>query len=501
MRTSKTSDKTKDLLYWRKRSSYYYSWLDRIYNSIVPAGRKVLHIGCGCGDLLCKVRPSYGVGIELDRKALEVARERHPHLIFECQDPHGLDLDETFDYVIVSNSLGQWHDVQKVIEKIHKVSHTETRVVITYYNHLWEWVLRLGARMKLRQPLSCQNWLPSTDIANVLHLSNFDVIRTASYVSLPKRIPILASLFNYVLSVLPGSRWFNLITLLIARPHPEIQAKKEVSVSIIVPCRNERGNIESAVNRIPSMGKETEIVFVDGNSTDGTVDEIKQQIEKRGDRSIKLIHQGAGIGKGDAVRKGFAAARGDVFIILDADLTVPPEDLPKFFNAWCEGKGEFVNGTRLVYPLEKQAMQRLNYAANKFFGMLFTWLLDQRFRDTLCGTKLISRYHYNQVSANRHFFGELDPFGDFDLIFGAIKQNLKVVEVPVRYRARTYGTTNISRFRHGVLLLRMSVIAFRRLKWVQGYHHSNCDRRNGNTETIDEPVANIKIPVTISGKV
>jgi glycosyltransferase involved in cell wall biosynthesis len=179
---------------------------------------------------------------------------------------------------------------------------------------------------------------------------------------------------------------------------------------------------------------------------------------------ITLLHQGDGIGKGDAVRKGFAAATGDVLMILDADLTVPPEDLPKFFEALTSGKGEFINGTRLVYPMERQAMRTLNHLGNKFFSLAFTWLLEQRFRDTLCGTKVLFRRDYERIAANRHYFGDFDPFGDFDLIFGASRLNLRIVEVPVRYRERTYGVTNISRFRHGWLLLRMCLVAFRKLK-------------------------------------
>jgi hypothetical protein len=116
--------------------------------------------------------------------------------------------------------------------------------------------------------------------------------------------------------------------------------------------------------------------------------------------------------------------------------------------------------------MEKQAMRFLNLLGNKFFGNLFTWLLSQRFRDTLCGTKMISRKNYELIVACRSYFGEFDPFGDFDLIFGAVKQSLKVIEVPVTYRARTYGATNISRFKHGLLLFRMSWIAFKKIKWI-----------------------------------
>jgi SAM-dependent methyltransferase len=464
--TNKDSASEESLLKWRRRNGYYYGWLDRIYKFVVRPNSRVLHIGCECGDLLAAVRPAYGVGVDGNESAISLAKKRFPHLNFITADPHELQLNEKFDYVLICNSLGDWQDIQSVLERIHPLTDDQTRIVVTYYNYLWEWVLRLGSSLGIRKPRPHQNWLPPQDIANLLNLGNFDVIRTDSFVLFPKGIWLISALFNYILSLLPGFRVFNMVNLIIARRSVKPRQDKDLSVSVIVPCRNERGNIEDAIKRIPDMGRETEIIFVDGNSTDGTADEIEIQIKKRPERKIRLIHQDAGRGKGDAVRKGFAAATGDVLVIQDADLTAPPEDLPKFFAALRDGKGEYINGSRLVYPMEKEAMRFLNLLANKFFGALFSWLLGQRFRDTLCGTKMIRKSDYEIIAANRSYFGDFDPFGDFDLIFGAIKQNLKVVEVPVRYRARTYGETNISRFRHGWLLLKMSWIAFKKIKWL-----------------------------------
>lgn len=455
-----------EILRWRKRNSYYYGWLNRIYKFVIRPNSRVLHIGCECGDLLAAVSPSYGVGIDENPEAVEMAKSRFAHLNFLTMDPHELSLDEKFDYILICNSLGRWNDIQRVFERIQHVCTEDTRVVITYYSYLWEWILRLGSLLRARRPYSYQNWLPPADIMGLLHLANFETVRTSSYLMMPKRIPPITALCNYFLSLLPGFRCLNLINLIIARPIPQPKSDNDYSVSVIIPCRNECGNIADAVSRIPKMGREVEIIFVDGNSTDGTVEEIEKQIAANPDRRISLIHQGHGVGKGDAVRKGFAAATGDVLVIQDADLTAPPEDLSKFFAALRDGKGEYINGTRLVYPMEKQAMRFLNLVGNKFFGALFTWLLGQRFRDTLCGTKMINRKNYELIAANRAYFGDFDPFGDFDLIFGAVKQNFKVVEVPVTYRARAYGSTNISRFRHGWLLLKMSWVALKKIKWL-----------------------------------
>ncbi len=448
------------------RNTYDDRWLAGILPVAVQQDARVLHVGCESGDLLAAVRPTYGVGIDSDAAAVALARQRLPQLHFEVQDPHRFALGETFDYVMITNALEHWVDIQRVLDNIHHVTTPDTRVVIAYDHHRWHRIVRWPGRRRRGRPHPYGNRLAPEDIVNLLRLSGFEVVRTESYLLLPRRIPVLTPICNHVLSLLPGFRRLNLITLLIARPIPQPKDPREVSVSVIVPTRNERGNVAAAVARIPKMGRRTEIIFVDGASTDGTVAEIERQIREQPSRNIRLIHQGGALGKGDAVRKGFAAAQGDVLVIQDADLTAPPEDLPKFFRAWCEGKGEFINGSRLVYPPERQAMRFLNLLGNKFFGALFSWLLGQRFRDTLCGTKMLSRTHYEWIAAHRGFFSDFDPFGDFDLIFGAARQNLKIVEIPVRYQARTYGETNIRRFRHGWLLLRMSWVAFKKIKWL-----------------------------------
>jgi glycosyltransferase involved in cell wall biosynthesis len=246
----------------------------------------------------------------------------------------------------------------------------------------------------------------------------------------------------------------------------ENEYKEKYSVSVVIPARNESGNIENAILRLPKLGKHTEIIFIEGNSTDDTWLKIQEIATKYSNTHDIKIGQQGGKGKADAVRKGFGMATGDILMILDADLTVPPEDLPKFYDAIASGKGDFINGSRLVYPMDKEAMRFLNLLGNKFFSIAFTWLLEQKFKDTLCGTKVIFREDYYRLVKNQRYFGDFDPFGDYDLIFGAHKLNHKIVEVPIRYKERTYGSTNISRFKHGLILLRMCSFAARKIKFI-----------------------------------
>lgn len=453
------------------KNKYYYQDLIKFFTHNISEQSRVLEIGCGTGHILNAINPKNGVGIDVSEKMIAIARKAYPQLSFYHMAAEEMDFDqEKFDYIIISDTLGYFEDIQKVFRQLKKVITADTRIIITYHSFLWQPILKLAEYLKLKMPQKRLNWLNDKDIKNLLYLEDFDVIKTGRRFLIPKKIFGLSYFINKYLAFLPLFNWFCLTGFIVARlKENDKPADDFLSVSVVIPTRNEKGNIEEAVKRIPLMGKETEIIFVEGDSTDGTLDEIKRVVDLYKNKSrgivIKYVVQ-AGRGKGDAVRNGFSLAKGDVLMILDADLTVPPEDLPKFYNAIAENKGEFINGSRLVYPLEDEAMMTLNMIGNTFFSLMFTWLLGQRFKDTLCGTKVISKKNYGKLIANRKYFGDFDPFGDFDLIFGAAKLNLKIVEMPIRYRARQYGQTNISRFRHGWLLIKMVFFAMRKIKFI-----------------------------------
>lgn len=450
---------------WRRRYRYYYRLTEDYFRYLIPPGSSVLEIGCGTGDLLAAVRPTRGLGIDLSPRMVEIARDRYPDLEFRVEDFETLETADPFDYVVLSNVLGYADDVQRAIGRLHRVCRPDTRIIVTYINYLWAPLFKVAERLGLRMAQPELHWLPLDEIENLLRLNDFEVVRKTYRNLMPLPIPLLSGFLNHVAVNLPVLWKLCLDEVVIAKPAARRKSRESVTVSVIIPCRNERGNIEPAVRRLPPLGAATEIIFVEGHSRDGTLEECRRVRAAYPERAISLLVQD-GVGKGDAVRKGFAAARGDVLMILDADLSVPPEDLTKFFDAIAEGKGEFINGSRMVYPMEEGAMRFLNYLGNKFFSRAFTYLLEQRLRDTLCGTKVLWRTDYERIAAGRSYFGDFDPFGDFDLLFGAAKLNLKIVEIPVHYRDRTYGTTQISRFQHGWLLLKMTIFALRRIKWI-----------------------------------
>ncbi len=448
---------------WQSMGSYYHKRLGEIYTHVVSPGQKVLELGCGTGDLLASLNPSCGVGVDLSGEMLKRAAQRHPGLRFIEADAHELNLDETFDVIILSDLVNDIWDVQALLKGLRKYSTPETRIVINMYSRLWELPLLLGKTFGLSTPFLPQNWLTVEDVTNMLNLAGFEVIRNWREILWPMETPAVSTLLNtYAVRLWPFS-YLSLTNFMVARMKPA-QAKEDVLVSVVVPARNEAGNIEEIFRRTPEMGIGTELIFVEGNSKDNTYEAIEKAIAAHPQRRCKLFKQ-AGKGKGDAVRLGYRNASGDIFMILDADMTVPPEDLPRFYEAIISGSGEFINGVRLIYPMEKQAMRYLNLLGNKFFSLAFSWLLGQPIKDTLCGTKVLSRKDYDKIARNRSYFGDFDPFGDFDLLFGAARQNMKIVEMPIRYAERKYGETNIDRWRHGWLLLKMTVFAMKKIKF------------------------------------
>ena len=370
-----------------------------------------------------------------------------------------------YDYIIATDVSGYISDVEGFLRQSKGALAPDGRVIITQYSALWEPVLRLASLFSLRTAIPEQNWLSRQDLENFSYLAGLEVIKSGTKMLMPIYIPLVSYFFNAILANIWPFTHLGLFHYVLARK-PESRGPAKASISIVVPARNEAGTIEKIARELPELGAFTEIIFIEGNSTDNTYAEIERVVrEMKGKRKI-IYGKQEGKGKGDAVRKGFDMATGDIVTIYDADMTVPAEEMKKFYNAIVENKGDFINGSRLVYPMQKQSMRMLNFFANKFFGMAFSYILGQQIKDTLCGTKVLWRTDYEKIKRNRKFFGDFDPFGDFDLLFGATKLNMKIIDLPVHYRDRVYGTTNISRFKHGWLLLKMTLFAARKIKFI-----------------------------------
>jgi hypothetical protein len=447
---------------WICSNPYLYDSLKKALRFVVEPDRRVLEIRCLTGHLLASVNPSEGVGVEIGEKMVNIAQANYPHLRFAAAAPEELALNEKFDYVIF-NHVSDTVDILTALERAHDHCTARARLIVINYNQLWQPLLAWLSKLGLRAPFVEPNWVNEQDLRGFLGLAAFRVVRTYRFLMVPKRVPLLSWFLNDMLARLPGLRRLCLMELIVARPVPKALAEHDVSVSVIVPCRNERGNIQPAVERIPEMGKYTEIIFGDDKSTDGTADEVRRMQALYPKKNIQLVDS-PGICKAENVWTCFNAASGDVLMILDADLTVMPEELPYFFRALVRGHGEFINGSRLVYPVPKLAMKFTNRIGNKVFGLVFSFLLDQRIKDTLCGTKVLWRADWYGIVPLLGSWGLKDLWGDYELLFGAAKLNLEIVEVPVHYQERIYGVTKMTRvLKNGLRMLGICWNAWRRL--------------------------------------
>lgn len=450
------------------RHPYYYREMANFFKGVVLEGQSALEAGCGTGFLLRQLPGAKRKGVDFAEAMIEEARAHADPIEFEAVNIEQQPVVGVYDHIILCDVINELTDVWRALRHLRTSCHPETRLTLTRFNPWWQPVFKMAAFLRLRTPHREQNWFTPEDVRQLLEISNFEVVREGSRILLPIYLPIFSTLLNRYVSHLPLFRALCCVQFTIARPKPDAEATPRrplLSCSVIVPCLNEKGHLASLVQRTPAMGAWTELVFVDGGSTDGTW-ELLEDIQRTypGPLKIRRLRQKGRKGKGQGVQEGFAAATGDVLMILDADLTVQPEDLPKFFLAIQEGHADYINGSRLVYPLKDKSMRFLNHMANRLFGKLLSGIVNHRLMDTLCGTKALRRESYQLIRQNKAFFGDFDPFGDFELIFGAAHLNLRIVEIPVRYQARVYGETKIRRFYHGWLLVRMMLFALKRFR-------------------------------------
>ncbi|MGZ5281990.1 MAG: glycosyltransferase [Bacteroidia bacterium] len=461
--SAKNDSITPQRIKWIKKNPYYYRKLLKSLKFIIEPGTRVLHIRSSIGFVLDKLHPSYGVGVDDSALQIEEAKKNYPHLHFIHQHPEALDIQEKFDYILIS-SVEDIVDIKAVLDSVQKNCEPHTRIILVNYNYLWHPFVKLAERLNLKLPQRLHNWITAPDINNFLTHSAYEKLLTRKLLLMPFNIPLLSYILNRFVARLPFFSYFTMIRLTVARP-TFFPADQDFTVTIAIPCRNEAGNIEDAVKRIPQLGSHTEIIFGDDKSTDGTPDIVREMIAKYPEKDIKLVNS-PGVCKAFNVWECYEHAKGDILMILDADLTVIPEELPYFYEAIAKRRGEFINGSRLVYPMHKDAMRLFNVIGNKFFSTAFTYILDTRIKDTLCGTKVMWRRDYERVKKLRGTWGIEDRWGDYELIFGAAKRHLKIIDLPVHYVDRTYGETKMTgRIKNGLIMLRMCKAALMKIKF------------------------------------
>lgn len=441
--------------YWKRKNSYYHCEIERFYKELIPKGKKILEIGSATGDLLNKLNPDYGVGLDISKNMIDISKSRYPRLLFFNTTIEDYKIDTDFDYIIISNLLEYLFDLYDFFSLLRTMISNYTKVVITSVNPLWRPVIKILTFLKLRSPTDMKNFVTYKDIENILNIIGFEVIDSGYRLFLPKRIILISYLFNKLFTRTPFLRNFCLLQYSVVRPKQRNYMDTKLSCSVVIPCYNEEMNIEKCISSIPDMGSHTEIIVVDDGSRDNTAKKVR---EIQGYKSnVKCISYVPNKGKGDAVKIGLDTAGGDILIILDADMSVLPKDLVKFYNVLASSQAEFANGTRMVYDMTPGAMKFINYLGNKMFGIVISFIIGQRNTDTLCGTKAFYKKDYNNFRMGQC------PWGDFDLLFEASRLKLKIVEVPVHYYPRLAGQSKMKVFKHGFMLLKMCWHGFKYL--------------------------------------
>lgn len=454
------------------RHHYCYERIIKLIRHLMPSPGKVLEIGCGIGQNLVALNPQYGLGIDFSGKMIHKAKQlypqkKYPNIKFKKMNAISCSsLNIEFDYIILPLVMTELVDIYSFTTELRKLCTENTKVIHISYNNRWEPLFKIGGKIGLCQKHPVQNWMTKSDYKTFFELSGFQPVKEGFELLCPIRIPFISNLLNRFGSITPLIKSFSMVYYGVLKPISiPSKTKNNISVSVIVPCKNEEDNIDGLVKRIPKMGLETEIIFIDDKSTDSTAKKIKYYIfQDKNINTIKLV-DGPGKGKGAACRAGFAVAKNDIFIILDADMTVMPECLPDFIDALVDGRGDFINGSRLVYPYEGEAMRIFNVIGNKMFAMIFTYLLNQPIKDTLCGTKAIWKKDYMKILEGRKYFGNLDVWGDYDWIYGANRHNLKIIEMPIHYRRRVAGKTKMTnRLFNAWIMFKMCRVVFWKTK-------------------------------------
>ena len=432
---------------YRRNNWEYHDRIRRFYQQIIPRGSRVLEIGCARGDLIASVEPSYGLGIDISGNMVEEAKRKYPDLDFRQGEIEALPPRTDFDYIILSNLVDYIEDLYLFFYRLKDWTNDNTKIVITNFNPLWAPVVRMQAKLWLRVPEAQRNFVTLLDICNILDVLGYDVSESGYRLISPLYIPLVSFFLNKLVPRLYAINNLSSTQYVVCRRKQAASKRDALSCTVVVPCHNEEGNVEECVKRIPTVGRATEIIIVDDGSTDKTYD-IAQRLSRE-DPRVRMIRFDKNRGKANAVKAGFDNATGDVLVILDADMAVMPEEIPKFFNTIADGRAEFVNGTRMVYPIEKEAMKFANYIGNKIFGIVLSVIVGQRNTDTLCGTKGLLKRHWQHIDMKGH------GWGDFDLLYGAARLKLKMVEMPVRYKKRMSGRSKMKALRHGLGMLKI----------------------------------------------
>ncbi len=345
------------------------------------------------------------------------------------------------DTVVISDIEHQLNPAKNLLN-LSRIVGDNTKIILLSKNMVWMILIKI---LKLFFSFSPKknNFLPSSYLDNLYSSCNLELIRQEKIIALPINIPFLTKIINRIFR-LPLLNFFCMSNIAILKKKIKNSSNhKDLKISFIIPCKNEQDNIKVFEQKINENTEPDEYLFGDDNSSDKTSDEIDKLIEKLSDKKI-IKYNGPGICKSENVYKGIDLSSGDIIVIYDADHTVSFEDIKFSVSIMKKTNVDFINCTRMIYPQKDGAMKFANFIGNTIFASLFSLLFKKKITDTLCGTKIFYKKDWEKIKENTSQWGMKDLWGDFDLLIGAYKNNLKITEVPVTYYERRENETKMT---------------------------------------------------------
>ena len=439
------------------KKNFLFNEISNFINNCIDNSKNIF-IFCAGNSVLGKNIDSKKIFIkEIDEK-YEIKYKTNIHYINE----NTKDVISECDTILISDIEHQSNPTSSLLS-LSKIIRDDTKIIIISRNLVWMIFIKLLKSLFSFSPKK-NNFLPYSYLDNLFSICNLEVIRNEKIITLPIYIPFFTNLINRIFR-LPLLNIFCLSNITILKKKDQnFSNNKDLRVSFIIPCKNEENNIKTFENEIKNSNQSNEYLFGDDNSMDKTIDEIDKLSKKLNNNKI-LKYNGPGVCKSENVYKGIELSSGDIIVVYDADLTVDFKDVEFSIDILKNTNADFINCTRMIYPQKDGAMKFSNFIGNSIFANLFSLLFRKKITDTLCGTKIFFKKDWVKIKKNITGLGVKDLWGDFDLLIGAYKNNLKITEVPVTYHERKEDNTKMtSVFLNGIRMLSIVLVAFYKLR-------------------------------------
>tara|TARA_B110000977_G_scaffold125183_1_gene160299 strand:+ start:1495 stop:2904 length:1410 start_codon:yes stop_codon:yes gene_type:complete len=439
-----------------KKKNFLFDEISKALNYLINDSNYVKFFCCGNSSIVNKVNSKNIYINEINNTFINSLTKS------EIKKEDEINKNLNFDHIVIADIEHQKFITKNLIDLNEKIDN-ECRVIVLSKSIFWSTLINFYKKIKNIGP-DKNNFLPYSNLRKIFLNTNFEIVKNEKIIFFPFQFSLLTKFINQIFRF-PVLNFFCMINLTVLKKVQKKNYQAEgKKISFIIPCKNEGGNIKFFYEKIINSTINAEFLFGNDNSSDNTLDEIKKLQQAIPNKEIK-IYDGPGVCKSENVYKGINLASGEIILIYDADLTVSFDDLVNSINLLLKTDADFINCTRMIMPQQKNAMKFLNFYGNLFFAFLFSILFKQKITDTLCGTKIFFKKDWEQIKKYNNTWGAKDLWGDFDLLLGAYKNNLKIVENPISYTDRKEDETKMTGIiKNSIRMLIITFVAYYKLR-------------------------------------